>query len=603
MTWYDEEECEDPHGCLMLSYVEPVPSNLRSYKLNMGEGVEAANFSKEIRRKSQQHLLEHSFRIKFKDGPDLKLCAATEEEKLSWMKALRAAIDSPESWKAFTRTSRQAEIDEAESTKSAEDDPILQYLKMMRDEKDLPRNDDRELSDSGRMLFCNTVVNFSKSKNKFDLSEMESPSMNPSLPKFSMQGSMIPTSHRSEYIPSKFTAHPYASWESLKGRDSRLARVIEGVLRRTLHGQDYSPPPTTDGTTESFDLMTPEDLGHLAAEVAKIMTSEPSLIRMKAPIKVFGDIHGQISDLLYFFEKYGCPSHIKGDINCINYLFAGDYVDRGGHGLEVLTILMCLKVRYHPHMVLLRGNHEDQSVNARYGFERECFTRLVVRAKGRDDRLLSSTDSKLWKKIYGNIQHVFQMMPLGALIDDKILVVHGGIGQNVWTLSDIEKVKRPLLPLGSPDGSGGPMDLTAKLNPVAIDLLWSDPTDESVGLHPHAMASFNQKRGVGTKFGSAAVENFCKVNGVDMIIRAHECVKDGWKLTCNGRCVTVFSAPNYCGTHRNAGAMLEISGDLHIHCKKILPRLSKGTWSNSVDATPPPSDASSVSSVEDEAWM
>ena len=180
---------------------------------------------------------------------------------------------------------------------------------------------------------------------------------------------------------------------------------------------------------------------------------------------------------------------------------------------------------------------------------------------------------------------------------NEILVIHGGIGQNVWELKDIEAVKRPFKPLGAT------MNLASeKIDPVAVDLLWSDPTDEEVGLHPHAMESFNAKRGVGTKFGIEAVENFCRVNDVELIIRAHECVKSGWKLSCQGRVVTVFSAPNYCGTHNNAGAMLEINRDLHIHCKKVLPRSSKGVWLNDVDATPPPSDASSVSSTE-EQWM
>ena len=232
----------------------------------------------------------------------------------------------------------------------------------------------------------------------------------------------------------------------------------------------------------------------------------------------------------------------------------------------------------------------------RYGFHHECVSRFVMMKSGRA-RLMSVVDPEEWGKLYDSIQRVFEMMPVGALIASKILVIHGGIGQNVWELKDIDAVKRPFKPLGAT------MNLASeKIDPVAVDLLWSDPTDEEVGLHPHAMESFNAKRGVGTKFGIEAVENFCRVNDVELIIRAHECVKSGWKLSCEGRCVTVFSAPNYCGTHNNAGAMLEINRDLHIHCKKVLPRSSKGVWLNQVDATPPPSDASSVSSTE-EQWM
>merc|ERR1712146_410471 len=97
-------------------------------------------------------------------------------------------------------------------------------------------------------------------------------------------------------------------------------------------------------------------------------------------------------------------------------------------------------------------------------------------------RLTSVVDPDKFGKLYDSIQRVFEMMPVGALIASKILVVHGGIGQNVWEISDIEAVKRPFKPLGAT------MNLASeKIDPVAVDLLWSDPTDEEVGLHPHAM--------------------------------------------------------------------------------------------------------------------
>ena len=143
------------------------------------------------------------------------------------------------------------------------------------------------------------------------------------------------------YIPSVSAAHPYRQWEDVCRRETALARAVEKVLRRLLHGGDQGwNPPGVDasGNTKPFDLMTPELFGRLTNEVESIMKAEPSLVRLEAPIKVFGDIHGQIADLLTFFTKFGYPSHIKGDVNCINYLFAGDYVDRGSHGLEVRSV-------------------------------------------------------------------------------------------------------------------------------------------------------------------------------------------------------------------------------------------------------------------------
>ena len=90
-------------------------------------------------------------------------------------------------------------------------------------------------------------------------------------------------------------------------------------------------------------------------------------------------------------------------------------------------------------------------------------------------------------------------------------------------------------------------------------------------------------------FTSEDVEKFCMRNDIDLIIRAHECVVPGWSATAGGRCLTVFSAPKYCGTHRNAGALLEITRDLLVQCKKILCEESEGRWVNIRDATPPPS--------------
>ena len=76
-----------------------------------------------------------------------------------------------------------------------------------------------------------------------------------------------------------------------------------------------------------------------------------------APIKLFGDLHGQFGDLMRLFEEYGTPS-TAGDITYIDYLFLGDYVDRGAHSLETICILLALKIEHPKNVHLIRGNHE-----------------------------------------------------------------------------------------------------------------------------------------------------------------------------------------------------------------------------------------------------
>ena len=180
LTWFDEmpdEDGGDANGCLMLSYIEPVPPSLKKVKLNMGTSVDEADFKKEISRSSQQHLSEHSFIITFRDGPGLKLCAESESDKFRWMKALRAAIESPKSWREFINTSNRAlEEESADGSSDDADDPIKQFMSLMRDEKDLPKpKTERRLSQRGRMLFSRTVVDFSSSQRNFRTREMYSP--------------------------------------------------------------------------------------------------------------------------------------------------------------------------------------------------------------------------------------------------------------------------------------------------------------------------------------------------------------------------------------------------------------------------------------------
>nr|GMD23620.1 serine/threonine-protein phosphatase BSL1 isoform X2 [Ipomoea batatas] len=103
---------------------------------------------------------------------------------------------------------------------------------------------------------------------------------------------------------------------------------------------------------------------------------EPTVLQLKAPVKVFGDLHGQFGDLMRLFDEYGFPS-TAGDITYIDYLFLGDYVDRGQHSLETITLLLALKIEYPENVHLIRGNHEAADINALFGFRIECIERMV----------------------------------------------------------------------------------------------------------------------------------------------------------------------------------------------------------------------------------
>lgn len=178
------------------------------------------------------------------------------------------------------------------------------------------------------------------------------------------------------------------------------------------------------------------------------------VLRVDAPIKVFGDIHGQYQDLMRFFDLWGIPND-NGDIESYDYLFLGDYVDRGNHSLETICLLMSLKVKFPEKIHLLRGNHEDKWINNAFGFAEECSNRL-----GEDP---AEPDS-----VFNKINDLFDWLPLAAIIEDKIICLHGGIGSTLVSVEQVEMIQRPLEVIH---------EVSTPEQQLVVDILWSDPTD------------------------------------------------------------------------------------------------------------------------------
>ncbi|KAF9953515.1 hypothetical protein BGZ70_000220 [Mortierella alpina] len=261
-------------------------------------------------------------------------------------------------------------------------------------------------------------------------------------------------------------------------------------------------------------------------QVRKYFMEQPSLVDVDIPedskLTICGDVHGQFYDFNNIFKLNGRPSEKHA------YLFNGDFVDRGSFSLEIILALFAYKLLYPTGMYLTRGNHETDDMNKVYGFEDE------VKAK------FSETMFKIFSE-------TFTTLPLAHLVKKKIFVVHGGLSsRDDVTLEEIKNIDR--IGKGQP-GQGGLMS----------ELLWADPQPQP-GRSPSA-------RGVGQKFGPDVTENFCKMNNIDMVIRSHEVKQQGYHVEHNGRCVTIFSAPNYCDSVGNKGAYINITPDKETHFK------------------------------------
>jgi len=248
----------------------------------------------------------------------------------------------------------------------------------------------------------------------------------------------------------------------------------------------------------------------LCQKAMEILMEESNVQRVDCPVTICGDIHGQFYDLKELFKVGGeCPD--------TNYLFLGDFVDRGFNSVETFLLLLALKVRYPDRITLIRGNHESRQITQVYGFYDECL------------RKYGSVN--VWRYC----TEIFDYLSLSALIEDRIFCVHGGLSPSINSLDQIRVIDRK-----QEVPHDGPM----------CDLLWSDPEDiEGWGLSP---------RGAGYLFGGNVVKQFNQTNKLDLICRAHQLVMEGYKYMFDKMLVTVWSAPNYCYRCGNVAAILEL---------------------------------------------
>ncbi|KAF9426430.1 hypothetical protein BGZ94_006527 [Podila epigama] len=326
-------------------------------------------------------------------------------------------------------------------------------------------------------------------------SSARSPPLSPNAPKSS---DLSPTS-RLTFLGS--IGGGGGSEKTSKGMD------VDNMISRLLDA-GYS------GKIAKTICLRNNEIVHICQTAREIFLSQPALIELNAPVKIVGDIHGQYTDLLRLFEMCGFPPSA-------NFLFMGDYVDRGKMSLETILLLFCYKIKYPENFFLLRGNHECANVTKVYGFYDECKRRASI---------------KMWKAFVDT----FNCLPLAAIVANKIFCVHGGLSPSLGTMDDIRALRRPT---DVPDYG------------LLNDLLWSDPSDTAVDWE-------DNERGVSYCFGRSIIQKFLHKHDFDLVCRAHMVVEDGYEFFNERTLVTVFSAPNYCGEFDNFGAVMSVSEEL-----------------------------------------
>lgn len=311
----------------------------------------------------------------------------------------------------------------------------------------------------------------------------------------------------------------------LVGTTHKLDIDIDAVIERLLATKKKS----TSRKSKSHLPVETSEIKYILSKSRLIFLEQPTLLKLSPPVKIVGDIHGQFHDLIRIFNCCGYPPHS-------NYLFLGDYVDRGEKSLETILLLLCYKIKYPENFFMLRGNHESANITKIYGFYDECKRRLG--------------NNKLWRSFID----VFNTLPIAAVINEKIFCVHGGLSPQLENFRQIEDIKRPT---DVPDKG------------LLADLLWSDP---DALVKNFSLTNWPKNdRGVSYCFGKKHVDYFCSKFKLDLIVRGHMVVEDGYEFFNKRKLVTVFSAPNYCGEFNNFGAIMSVDKTLYCSFELIKP--------------------------------
>jgi len=283
--------------------------------------------------------------------------------------------------------------------------------------------------------------------------------------------------------------------------------------------------PDVDGCLDYFltryssDKAIPEEytsqLLLLCCRCKDIFLAEPMLLELEPPWVIVGNMHGYYDQLLNLFQRFG-------ELPDSRYLFLGGYVDRGRRSLDTIALLLLRKMQHPDSLKLLRSNHEDAAMTRIYGFYDECKRRANVR---------------LWKAFV----EVFNCLPVTALIREKIFCVSGGLSKELRDFDSIRQLQRPRM---VPEEG------------LLCDLMWSDPQ--------HQPGWDDNDRGVSFCFGADVVQQFVEKMGLDLIVRSHQVIHEGYEFFADGKLVTLWTIHNFKGELGNQAAIMKVSDTMEV---------------------------------------
>ncbi|GAA30389.1 Serine/threonine-protein phosphatase PP1 isozyme 7 [Clonorchis sinensis] len=311
----------------------------------------------------------------------------------------------------------------------------------------------------------------------------------------------------------------------------RIFRAVQRLAKRLTDRQLLK---------EQRSNLTEAEMCNMCYLLPDILMNEPICLELSLdePIHIIGDIRGQYVHLIHLLDNLGHPPNRR-------FLFLGNYADNGEKSIETIALLFAYKVLYPNHVYLLRGRHEFASVGRMYGLLDHCLKRFT-------------------RRLWSDINTVFQYLPIAAILDDRVFCIHGGLSPvlEFLNVSNVTHLKNEIR-----QSSGRPALLHQ--NSILTHLIWSDPDEETVNWEQNP-------GGMGYLFGPDVVSRFCDQLRLTQIIRSGEVVKNGFEFFKEPRLLTIFSAPDLEEIYANDGATLQLTklGKDTVRCKiKIMKPL------------------------------
>lgn len=256
-----------------------------------------------------------------------------------------------------------------------------------------------------------------------------------------------------------------------------------------------------------------DEFVQLCQQFQRYYSTLPNLLSITQPMTIVGSVHAQLDDIHELFD-------VCGKVPFTSYLFLGDFVNYGDRNIATVCLLFSLALKYPDHVYLLRGAHESRRLTLVCGLYEE-----IINAYG---------SPRAWEAL----MDAFDSLPLAAQVCYQFFCLSGGLDRTIQKLNQINEFNR---------------FVEVPCTDSWSSLVWSIPKE--------GISQFQQigNDKYGWYFGEPQVEKFLKDNGLSMIVRSKQLCMNGHTSLFTGRCITVWSAPNFCGWIQNAASVVQMT--------------------------------------------